>query len=106
MRSHVCGRLCVAPCKETMLSVYSRNCVIVNVRIVLLMYVVFMYRLVHRQDSNRSNLRNAAYEALGELIKYSPRVSHVHLIPNAGSRRSPMAAGWLLGAPLALALAS
>lgn len=77
---------------------YSRNCVIVSVWIVLL-----MYRLVRRQDSNRSNLRNAAYEALGELIKYSPRVSHVRLIPNAGSRRSPMAAGWLLGAPLALA---
>ena len=36
-----------------------------------LLFPLFMCR----QDGNRSNLRNAAYEALGELIKNSPRVS-------------------------------
>lgn len=43
--------------------------------VLVVLYLLFAYHLVHRQDGNRSNLRNAAYEALGELIKYSPRVS-------------------------------
>ena len=53
-----------------------------------------MHHLVNRQDGNRSNLRNAAYEALGELIKYSPRVSQ-----SAGCRVLGCLAGcWLLAA--------
>lgn len=75
--------------------------------LLVVVYLLFTYHLVHRQDGNRSNLRNAAYEALGELIKYSPRVS-AHLSdpkckhPNRPKWLSPLSHWQLRASPAPL----